>query len=222
MVSIVAAVITTKLAFGQARCGHPYGDYVVIDVRWEDPIGGLAVRMGPSSAETKLGTIPADGTGIGVDVEGCTQSGWCRVKYRCLNGWSLLARYLALRSRRLQRVTQVSATDPQGLNVHSGPHYTFPVRNHISYNSSDVIKHVCQPSPKDGSEWCLVTQNDRSGWVASRFLAPGDSPNPPPPSRGDPGPPPPPSRGDPGPPAPPPVTPPPPNSRACLLFPNLC
>jgi uncharacterized protein YraI len=176
----LAGAASGTVAFGQPSCSHPHGNYVVVDVKWEDPIGGLAVRTGPNAGEKREGVIPTDGTGIGVEVEKCTQSGWCPVRYKCYSGWSLLAKYLAIRERRLQRVVNVSASDPDGLNVRSGPHHTYPVKAHISYRSTDLIKHICEPSPVDGSEWCLVTQNEKSGWVSGKYLAPSEASIPPP------------------------------------------
>src|SRR5438105_4442444 len=76
----------------QSDCGAPHGDYVVIEVKWEDSIGGLAVRDEPRNDGTRRGVIPAAGTGIGIGE--CLGSGWCQVKYACLSGWSLLARFL--------------------------------------------------------------------------------------------------------------------------------
>lgn len=179
---IVLLVFTVVLAAGPARsqsnCGHPHGDHVVIQVKWSDPIGGLAVRNAPNSNATRLGVIPADGTGIGIGR--CEDSGWCLVKYACLNGWSYSARFLAPRIRRLNKVTGVRPNDPDGLNVRTGPDTTFRVSSNIPYNGIDVIGHVCHESPKDSSEsWCLVTHRGNSGWAAGRFLTAVAAPEPP-------------------------------------------
>ena len=229
-VFLALTALTMSSAFGpataQGNCGHPNGDHVVIEVKWEDPIGGLAVRDGPNGGANRLGIIPASGTGIGVGQ--CQDNGWCQVKYACVSGWSLLARFLAPRLRRLNRVTGVSPDDPEGLNVRVGPHQTYPAKVRIPYNGTDVIKHICQPSPNDRTEWCLVTYRDNSGWVAGRFLTAVATPSPVPSSGPNPGPSPAP-KVDPLPdpkvepnPGPSSGPAPGPSSRACQLFPNLC
>jgi uncharacterized protein YraI len=152
---------------GGANCGHPHGDYIVIRVKWGDPIGGLAVRAAPNASAERLAVIPATGTGIGVTDCG---GSWCKVRYTCINGWSSTS-FLSKRTNELRRVVGVSAGDPEGLNLRTGPHYTYSVRASVPYNATDVIVHACQPSPNDHSEWCLVTHNDSSGWVSARFLA---------------------------------------------------
>ena len=205
-------------ATAQGSCGHPHGDHVVIEVKWEDPIGGLAVRDGPNGNANRQGIIPAAGTGIGVGQ--CQDNGWCQVKYTCLSGWSLLARFLAPRMRRLNSVTGVSPNDPEGLNVRAGPHQTYQATAKIPFDGTGIVKHTCQPGPNDRTEWCLVTHRDNSGWVAGRFLtaAAPSSPAPPPDPNPAPSPDP---KVDPNPgPSAGPV--PGPSSRACQLFPNLC
>lgn len=215
VIASIASLCTGAAADAQAPCQRSAGDHVVIDVRWEDPIGGLAIRAIASSSGERLGIIPS--SGIGIAVGECTQSGWCRVNYQCSAGWALAARYLAPRVRRLYRVAGVSPADPDGLNMRAGPHYSYPAKGHIPYDSSDVIVHVCQPSPEDGSPWCLVTQRDNSGWVAGQFVTPiaaaPSVPSPPPVSSPPPAP------------SPSPTAPSPPAdpiSRACQMYPNLC
>lgn len=203
----VAIHLCPEPALAQSNCGHPHGDYVVIEVKSGDRDGGLVVRAGPNNTADRLGVIPASGTGIGT--ANCADSGWCQVKYACISGWSYSARYLSPRTRRLYRVTGVDVSDPDGLNMRAGPHSSHPKKNSIPYNAADVINHECEPSPIDRTEWCLVTYRDASGWVAGRFLTRVTEPPPPPP--------PPPSQ------QPPPPTPPEGlTQRACKLFPNLC
>src|SRR3982074_2681973 len=62
----LATFSTSGPATAQGNCGHPNGDHVVIEVKWEDPIGGLAVRDGPNGGANGLGTRQASGTGSGV------------------------------------------------------------------------------------------------------------------------------------------------------------
>jgi hypothetical protein len=99
VITAFAILCIPDRAPAQSNCGHPHGDHVVIEVKWGDPIGGLAVRSAPNSRAERRGIIPAAGTGVGIGE--CEQSGWCQVKYACMSGWSLLARFLAPRIRRL-------------------------------------------------------------------------------------------------------------------------
>jgi uncharacterized protein YraI len=140
---------------------------VVVKVKWGDAIGGLAVRSAPDGNAERLEVIPATGSGIGVS--NC-RAGWCQVKHACASGWASAA-FLSPRTSEIYRVTGVSANDPQGLNVRTGPAYTYATRGQgIPYNGTDVIVHTCQPSPNDQTNWCLVTYRGSSGWVAGRFL----------------------------------------------------
>jgi hypothetical protein len=214
---LFALLLSLPLVSGAAdRCHDREGGFVVINVSWDDPIGGLAVRKQPQSSSERLKVLASDE--IGISVRECTSSGWCRVGDLCQDyGWSYAAKYLAPRSRRLNAVTGVSPSDPEGLNIRSGPHQSYPKAGAIPYNGREVVKHHCQPSPQSGREWCLVTygiSQPQSGWVAGRYLTPMISSvpvAPPPPI-------------DPKPPSQeqPPGGDDPASKKACQLFPNLC
>ena len=216
----IRCLIITLAAFGlifsasaQTRdtCDTPNGDYVVINVKSDDPIGGLAVRSSPSAKGQRYGAIPSYGVGVAID--SCQATGWCKVKYGCLEGWSLLAKYLAPEAKRLMRVVAVSPSDLDGLNVRSGPGPSYSRSGSIPFNGSKLILHNCETSVADGSLWCLVTYRSNSGWVAGRFLSPMDAiissvppaaPGPEPVRK------------------PTPLPPPGLGSRGCQLFPDLC
>jgi uncharacterized protein YraI len=208
----IAALLGCGVAFAQNTCANPQGDYIVIEVHWDDPIGGLAIRTGPGSGfrlvrSNPPSVIPSNGTDI--QICQCRSSGWCEVQYGDWGGWSFLAKYLAPRTRRLSRVIDVRSDDPDGLNMRTGPYHTYERKGRIPYNATGVIRHVCQPSPRDSAtEWCLVTYAGNSGWVNGQYLAPQPTEDPPPPARpqtvSPQGP-----RSD-------------PHSRACEMFPNLC
>jgi uncharacterized protein YraI len=149
-------------------CNRPQGDFVVIHVDWGDPDGGLNLRGSPSSDAKIQGLVPATAAGIGVT--SCDDN-WCLVKYACQTGWAN-SRFLAPRVSVLRQVTGVSRADPSGLNMRTGPHYTYPTTVSIPYNATDIIVHTCQPSPNDQSDWCLVTYQNASGWVSGRYLTP--------------------------------------------------
>ena len=150
------------------ECNRRNGDYVVIDVKWDDPDGGLVISSGPGMNAGRVGVIPAAGGGIGIF--GCLGI-WCRVKYGCHEGWSSKL-FLAERSERQYRVVGVQPADPEGLAVRSGPGFRYSQKGSIRFNATEVVKHTCQPSPNDRTDWCLVSWQELSGWVAGRFLAP--------------------------------------------------
>ncbi len=147
-------------------CNSAGGDYIVKNVKFSDPVGGLMVRSAPRASAAGLGVIPAEATGIAVDA---CQNGWCQVRYSCLSGWSS-AGYLDQRSRNLYRVTGVSPSDRDGLNLRVSPGFNSTKTGSIPYNATDVVMHACEAVPNDQT-WCLATYANRSGWVAQRFLS---------------------------------------------------
>jgi uncharacterized protein YraI len=140
---------------------------VVVGLRWDDPDGGLTLRDAPDYGAKILGIIPP--TGVGIGRSGCNND-WCQVKYGCQTGWTS-SRFLSPRSHVLRRVKGISANDPQGLTVRTGPHHTFSASASIPYNAVDIIAHACQVSPNDTSNWCHVTYKNYSGWVSANYLA---------------------------------------------------
>lgn len=147
-------------------CNSSGGDYIVKNVKFSDPVGGLMVRSAPRASAAGLGVIPAEATGIAVDT---CQGGWCQVRYSCLSGWSS-ASFLDQRSRNLYRVTGVAASDRDGLNMRVSPGFNSTKTGSIPYNATDVVMHACEAVPNDQT-WCLATYANRSGWVAQRFLS---------------------------------------------------
>ena len=148
------------------KCNSDGGDYIVKNVKFSDPAGGLVVRNAPRASAEGLGVIPPEATGVAV---GNCQGSWCQVRYSCLSGWSS-ASFLDQRSRNLYRVVGVNASDRDGLNMRVSPGYSSSKTGAIPYNASDVVMHACERVPNDQT-WCLATFNGRSGWVAQRFLA---------------------------------------------------
>src|SRR5271166_6693056 len=100
-----------QLASAASDCRNISGDYVVTNVGWEDPIGGLAVRAAPNARAPIKGVMPAAGTGV--EIGSCKENGWCEVRYGCITGWSLAAHFTAPRGQRLYRVANVSPEDPE-------------------------------------------------------------------------------------------------------------
>jgi clan AA aspartic protease (TIGR02281 family) len=150
----------------RSDCSIASGDYVVVDVGWDDPIGGLAVRAAPNGQAPIKGVIPAAGTDIEIGV--CRENGWCEVHYECIAGWSLANRFTAPRGERLYRVANVAPDDPEGLNMRVGPGGNNPTKRSIPYDAVGIVLHAYQP---DGG-WCLVTYGNAFGWTARRFLTP--------------------------------------------------
>ena len=147
-------------------CKNSDGDYIVKNVKFSDPVGGLMVRSAPRASAAGLGVIPAEATGIAID--NC-QGGWCQVRYSCLSGWSSSS-FLDQRARNLYRVVGVSASDRDGLNMRVSPGFNSSKTGAIPYNASDVVMHACEAVPNDQT-WCLATYGNKSGWVAQRFLS---------------------------------------------------
>ena len=154
----------------EKKCDQRQGNYIVVNVPWGDADNGLLIRASPTSTAQIKGVIPA--AAVGVDVSNC-QGNWCQVTYGCETGWAG-SRFLSERSNELRRVVGVSLSDPEGLNIRTGPGPTFPKnaeKRSIPANADGVINHTCQASPVDRTSWCLVTYRNYSGWVAGRFLS---------------------------------------------------
>jgi clan AA aspartic protease (TIGR02281 family) len=162
----IGILVLSPIAQASPECETHSGDSVVVNIGWDDPIGGLAIRGAPNRQAPIKTVIPAAGTGIAVG--SCQASGWCEVRFDCIEGWSLAGKYLAPHSERLYHVTNVSPNDPEGLNIRSGPGGTYPRTGSIPFNAVGVILHECQA---DG-RWCLVTYGEDSGWAARQLLAP--------------------------------------------------
>jgi uncharacterized protein YraI len=86
-----------------------------------------------------------------------------------LAGWSK-KRYLAARQAVLNAVTGNDPHQPQGLSIRTGPAKVCNPIGIIPYQSRDVILHWCQPSPVDGTNWCRITYEDKSGWITAGYL----------------------------------------------------
>ena len=149
-----------------ASCGQPDGDYIVVNIRWDDADRGLVVRDAGSMQGIQLGVIPPNGTEI--KVPPCDTE-WCQVQCGGLKGWSR-KRYLSPRSLALRTVTGIAADDPHGLSVRTGPHPTCRSVGSLPPQGRDVILHGCEASPIDRSTWCRVTYKNFSGWVPDGYL----------------------------------------------------
>lgn len=145
-------------------CVQPVGSHVIVNVPWQDADNGLLLRAAPSMQASVLSVIPASGTGL--IVSGCSD-GWCQIEYNCQKGYAG-AKYVAERTSRFRSVSNVSAADPEGLNVRNGPGASYSRMSSIPYNGKQVVVHNCQTVAH--ASWCLVTYQNSSGWVAGRYL----------------------------------------------------
>lgn len=204
-VLVFGLVLLVSISAAQAAaCVDLDGPYVVVEVPAADPLGGLAVRDAADPRARRLGIIPADAEGIRIGR--CEASGWCRVLWGCLQGWSNSAKFLALRDKRLVRVVGVEADDPDGLNFRRGPGALNDRIGSFPHDAEGLVRHACEASASDGAPWCLVGNGRVSGWVARRFLEDQTAER----------------RPDPEAPPPPPLQPRLSPSRGCLFFPDLC
>ena len=141
-------------------CGRADGNYVVTNIVWDDPDRGLNVRAVENTTGVVVGTLKPNGTELVVRT--CS-AGLCLVECKDLKGWAR-DRYLSLRTNVLYTVTGISQAQG-GLAVRNGPDLTCSAVESIPYDGRDVVVHSCQTSPNGTSRWCLVTYNNRSGWV---------------------------------------------------------
>jgi uncharacterized protein YraI len=146
-------------------CGQDDGNYVVTNVRSDDPDHGLNVREGPDLSALAVGLLLPNATEV---VVGTCKEGWCEVQCKAFKGWSR-DRYLSLRTSVLYSVTGISQASI-GLALRNGPDQTCGAVGSIPYNGQDIIVHSCQLSQDGGSRWCLATYNHRSGWVTLENL----------------------------------------------------
>ena len=147
-------------------CGETDGNYVVTNVRSDDPDHGLNVRASPDIKALVVGILKPNSTDLKV---GSCDSGWCEVQCKTLKGWSR-DRYLSLRTNVLYSVSGISQA-AIGLAVRNGPDQACSTVASIPYDGRDVIIHSCQYGQDGSSRWCLITYNNRSGWVPIENLS---------------------------------------------------
>jgi uncharacterized protein YraI len=146
-------------------CERPEGNFIVTNVRWDDPDHGLHVRASPAPGGISMGILPPNATEV---VVGTCASGWCPVQCKNIKGYSS-ERYLRLRLSATYSVIGLSKGDT-GLVIRNGPDETCSAVQSIPPEGRDVVLHICQLSPIDESRWCLVTYDKRSGWVPAENL----------------------------------------------------
>jgi SH3-like domain-containing protein len=136
------------------------GDYIVANVRSDDPDHGLNVRDTPDIKGIAVGLLAPNTTELSV---GKCDSGWCEVQCKGTKGWSR-DRYLSLRSSALYSVTGISQA-AIGLAIRNGPDQACSAVASIPNDGRDVTLHSCQLNQDGNSRWCLITYRGKSGWV---------------------------------------------------------
>lgn len=148
-----------------APCVQPVGSHVIVNVPWQDADNGLLLRAEPNMRASVLSVIPA--SAVGLIVTACSD-GWCQIEYNCQKGY-VGSKYVAERKSQFRNVSGVSSTDPDGLNIRSGPGASYPKVSSIPHNGKQVVIHNCQKV--SNASWCLITHENNSGWVAARYLS---------------------------------------------------
>lgn len=169
-----SAVCSSDAVIKEAfSCG--FGDYVVQNIRLNDDDHGLWIRDMADMSGLKEMLLPPNAAGV--SVAPCDASAqWCKVQCNGKSGWSKRI-YLGPRSQATRVVTGLNPNDARGLDVRIAPDPTCrPVGTVL--NRREVILHGCQPNHADGHgpTWCLITDNNVSGWIPDGYLG-----SPPPP-----------------------------------------
>jgi uncharacterized protein YraI len=122
--------------------------------------------------------LPPNATGIEVVSGGC-DAGWCRIRYKCTEGWAS-ERFLSLSSG--DAPTSVAAFQAKGefkVNVRAGegplyvredPHPSAPIVAELSPTDPKVLVRQCITPKRSTETWCFLTSRNREGWSNARYL----------------------------------------------------
>ena len=122
----------------------------------------LNIRELPSSESKKIGSIPPSGKGI--HKLGACESGWCKIKYNGLTGWSSM-KYLSREAsvETLYRVRGVSSDDV--LYIRSGSSVKSRKIGSIPPNGHGIKKL----GPCEGNR-CKINYRGKTGWSSMKYL----------------------------------------------------
>jgi len=120
--------------------------------------------------------LPANATGLEIVRDSCV-SGWCRVQYRCMEGW-VSERYLALSSGEAPVVApfqalgefKVRVPAEEVLSIREDPHHLAPLVAELSADATGVLVHYCLVPKGSKETWCYLSHGRRDGWANGRFL----------------------------------------------------
>lgn len=159
-------------------CAPLDGDWGVVNVPSDDT---LFVRSGPDGDARAIGELPYNARGI--SNVSCRSSGWCRLTYGCISGWSYGGRYMrrgasgaASGFQGYYSVVDVAANDT--LNLRTGPGRSkygndYDVIAELPHNASGVYVTDCQTHLNYRYRWCVVSYKGVTGWAYGRHLQSG-------------------------------------------------
>ncbi len=133
----------------------------------------LNLRSGPGAGYRVIAVMPAGST---VSVTGEDSEGWYPVQYNNLSGWAF-GQYLSINGE----VPVVATNGARGtatvvtnvLNMRSGPGLGNAVVVRLTYGMT--VEIVGDPQAADGLSWVMVmTKSQQRGWVANKYLDPGE------------------------------------------------
>lgn len=156
----------TKVGPISGICGHPHGDYALH--RAPDDDSALLLEFLHDSPSEKAGHVGGMSLASeGLSADQCT-AGWCKVRFACVEGW-LQQKCLARSSDISFNVVGVRPEDPTGLSMRETPGTHAEIVASIPFNGRGILAHYC-PTKRGKTDWCLISHNGKSGWVARRYL----------------------------------------------------
>jgi uncharacterized protein YraI len=164
----------------QRLCETPRGAYGVVNVDSWDHLNLRGTPEVPAhdghTTSNVTFKLPANATGIEIVPGSCT-SGWCRVRYRCMEGW-VSERHLALSSGAapvvapFQALGEFKVSVPAGelLSVREDPHHLAPLVAELAADDTGVLVHYCVVPKGNKETWCFLSHGNRDGWANARYL----------------------------------------------------
>lgn len=150
--SLVLCLASTSQAFTGPQT------YAVVWVKSADT---LRLRAGPATSYKTLKNIPFNAINV-KNLGVRTASGWCKVQYQSVSGWSF-CKYLG---------------ESSGQRFYSSHGYTGNLRFYKQATSKSAVAGTL-PEYATGIEgldacasaWCRIRYDGRSGWVQRKYLA---------------------------------------------------
>lgn len=163
-------------------CDTPRGAYRVVGVEAWDHLNVRGTPQVPSydghSSSNVSFKLSPNAKGIEIVPGSCTD-GWCRIRYRCKEGW-VHESYVALSDH---NPTGIAVADyevsgeffvrvPAGdvLYIRENPHHLAPIVAELGSGEGGIIRRQCKAAAASTETWCFLTHRGRSGWANSRYL----------------------------------------------------